>query len=373
MDNQEKTYQEFDLNKLSKSAELKRYFEMVQLRMDEVSRSIIAGYGLPSHLNQIKTIIADELEFNAEASSRNKIAYVSINASVLMILRTLFDHIFSNDSVLPQLSQDKEKQNINYQAPFILDPHHPFERSQVSISISEDRYKASGILSDLCINFIILHEFGHILGGHPEALQHYCLGTRLLELFKKTERKQANANLRQYWEFQADNIAASLLTQYVGDTIQNAASHQTWILKATGLKADQSQEIAIHVAAMTLASLHTLFLYMDNCTFKVNKSSYHPPAQARMMYIKDVFCDEMSMRWSISPHKIVEVYIDIYLEPFMSSLEEMGLTVIKGFTDANLDINEQIARDLKYANERYRNHCREWSWLPVDEWGNPQS
>ncbi len=361
----------FDPNKLQ-SSDFRDYFDRIQLRMDEISRSIVAGYGLPAHIHSIRAFIARELKFNAQASLSDQTAYISINASVLLSLRILFDRVLSDDEVLPRLNDTDLSSSVSYETEFILNTNTPQDWSRLSISLGKDKYKASGILSDLCVTFVALHEFGHLLCGHVEAVEKLYSEASLMEFYRISERTALDPELRQYWEFQADSIAASFLAQYIGDLIAKAGSYQTWILTAAKLQADQREDIAIHTAAMTIASLHVLFLYMDSCTFDTNKNAYHPPAQCRVMYIKDIIATNVGRRCSIEPDAIVSMYYDEYFSSFVSSLDKLGLPALRGFNDEHLDTVNDIVHALKYSNDRHRDFCREWSWLPVDEWGNPQ-
>ena len=285
----------FDINSLT-TPEYQRYYKMVNARMQEVARAIIAGYGLPDHFNRISPMIVDGSEFNACTYQHENNLVVAINASVPILLRTLFDHLFAQPNLFPQLPNDVPDA-IDYSPLFTIDPTNTDQLERINIRISEARYSASRILGDLCVTYVFLHEFGHLLCGHSEALSHISGETKLLELFELHEQPNKEyVELRQYWEFQADSIAAGLLVQYIDDIVAHADSHQPWILDVTGCDKEDTKTLVMHVSAMTIAALNVLFLYIDQCTFQIKAERYHPPTQTRLFCLRDTLCSQMAQR-----------------------------------------------------------------------------
>ena len=355
------------------SVEYRKYFQLIQTRIDEVLDSVTQGYGMPDSINEVNAFIAHELAFNGSASIDGKVASLSINASVLLSLRLLFDQIVSLENVLPGLNNDEVSEKINYEAQFFADTSLPRDWQTVSVTINQQQFRASAVLADLCVTFVFLHEFGHLLCGHIEAAEQYFSETPLLEMFDISEDDAVEPKLRRFWEFQADSVAASILSQYIGTLIDNVVDNHTWVLDSANLKASQTDEIAIHVTAMVNAALHVLFLYMDGCKFKTHKASYHPPAQARIKYIIEIVSVKMEQRLGIDSQVILDTYYDVYLGPFIEALKTIGLGAFKGFEDDHLDIAKEMAKEVKYNTEKYRDICQKWSWIPLEQWHNPPS
>lgn len=347
------------------------HFNLFHERMQEVERSIVAGYGLPVGVDKIHSYIASDFEFNAQAGQVESTLMVSLNAPVLISLRVLFDLLLEKDHILPALLQPSESK-ITYRTQTFLKAYNPGELSLHEISISKERYKASSTLSDLCSTFMMLHEFGHVICGHPGALATKFSEASLVEFNSFAEGPKVNSELRRYWEFQADNIAAALLAQYVDDAVSRAEQFNPWLRTCLDQEVVTFEQQATHFSAMVIASLHVLFLYSDSCQFEVPKFSYHPPAQTRLMYVKDVFAGEIASRLRLDADEIVDVYFSTYLSQFLSGLEELGLEAHKGFDDTHLDDVERLRDELVFASNKYRSVCEKWSLVPTNQWANPR-
>lgn len=344
---------------------------MVNARMQEVARAITAGYGLPNHIDNVVSIIANGHQFNASTYQQNNTLVVSINASVPILIRTLFDRLLAQPSVFPELPIDTPDA-ISYSPLFMIDPTSTDQLERINIHISEDRYSASRILGDLCVTYVFLHEYGHLLCGHTQAIRNISEETGLLELFELNQPPNKDyIELRQYWEFQADSVAAGLLVQYLDDIVSQSQAHQTWIFDITGCEQNDQKGLATHVCAIAIAALNVLFLYTDQCTFQIKVEKYHPPTQTRLFCLRDVLCSQMAQRWQLDPNDIVATYFDYYLDSFHDGLASIGINV-DAINEEYMEGCYNIFRTLKYSNDRLRHVSEPWSWLNAKEWGNPR-
>jgi len=361
-------YKEFDTSKLHDN-ELKRYFASIMKTMKEVAFSIERGYGLPPHIKEIRPLFIEEKGFNAEADIIDGIAYIAISASVPLLLRVLFDILLSDSEVFPQLPQEESNIKVRYEAPFIFNPRPPFERKQFNIGLTIERADAARILSDKCVKFIFLHEFGHMLCGHIETNRELNPDQPLFEFYGDTTESETYEGLRRYWEYQADCISADLLAQYIDTTVNHAHGAQKWISKLIPEHEHDTNGIVKHVTGMTIAALNVLFMYMDNCRFDANTRAYHPPVITRMMYIKDSLFTSVGERHNLSPHALSEDYYDLYVEPFIFAMDKSGFNAAELWNELHWDNADTVLDELTNDREKHRLRCRQWSWLNVDEWG----
>ncbi len=360
---------EFNIRRLT-NPDLVEYFQAIEARMSELARSVIDGYGLVAGLKGIDNKIANSIEFNASAAAPDDTAQISINASVPIVLRALFDFVLSNDDLLPGLNGDPQEA-YDFHTQLFVDVSEPTKLTSPRIVLSKEKSRVSVALSDLCVTFMITHEYGHLLCGHAGALAANFADEVCVEFGDRDKNLSGDYGLRQYWEYQADCIGASLLAQYATDFIQNpnpAADSIKAVLTADGLS---QREIDTHLAAMVIASLHVLFLYSDGCKFDSGQFSFHPPAQARIMYVKDIVATEIADRCGLSADAIGETYHQHYLSRFVGMLDEIGLKAIEGFKDDYLDEIYEISNNLKQSHSKYRTYCKPWSWLPVEDWDAP--
>lgn len=111
-----------------------------------------------------------------------------------------------------------------------------FEKKQLSPEVdsatrlSDERAFLATLLADLCTDFILLHEIGHIASGHVEG-NAYLTGENTFIQFSGFRKK--GKLIRKAWEYEADVIGCMLIVQHL-DSLAKKAKYLlvTVLLKA---------------------------------------------------------------------------------------------------------------------------------------------
>lgn len=357
-----------------KNGWLKSYCISFAQRTAEIRSSLVAGYGMPPDFDDIEIAIARDAEINAEATWIDRRARLRVNLGTIVAVRLLYDRLLTNDLIFHELAQP-DGERIRYRGQFILNANKPLTHSESDINLSQRHAALSNVLSDFCLTFVVLHEVGHLLCGHIGCLASSKNGGRLTELVtqKAVTRAELDPKLRRYWEFQADSIGASFLAQYIDHFASRSRQLQPWFFELNGLAGANTSVVAMHACALVIAALHVFFLYLDNCNFSANANSYHPPAQTRVMVVRDALASQTAARFGVSEQEIVDLYFERYLSPLISLLDEVGLNAMRGFGSAHLKTVDRYYQNIRRSNARYRTLCAKWSMLPVDDWKDPTS
>jgi len=351
---------------------LKTHCQYLLSRATDINHSLVSGYGMPAYLDNIRLRITAKPYIGASIRCDAGLAEIELSIKMIHSLRCLFERLFSDDALLPQIADDSEGR-IRYSGQYLKDVIRSDDWVMYDFDLSKNHWMASNALSDLCITFVLLHEYGHLIAGHAGYQSEHSEGGYVSEFATITESREDNPNLRRYWEYQADNIAASFLTQYVERLIDVAPNHQTWILHLRKEPMSSKLAIATEVSALAIGVIHVLFLYMDYLSDKDDRKSYHPAAQGRMMYSKDILAEHMCLRITdLSPEIIVETYFEQYLENVMSAMNNIGIPTTHRFGDDYMQVGETDYQTLVHSHEQYRSVTAPWSWIDVNGWNIPR-
>ena len=293
----------FDLSQLS-SETVRAHYRNVLARIDEVAASFIAGYkpaGTPATLT---TRYVQSQEFNASTWIEGDATVIGLSAAIIPLLSTLFSVLLSDANVLPALpALSKRQVKQKRKALFSLDPLQPTVLTEVTLALSEERAAAAHVLSDLCVSFIYLHEIGHVVCGHVGATQHFTGGDGLTEYVESKGTAPSQLRLRQYWEYQADAIAAALIPQYLDTLLTHADRRHQWIRSLAAGRRGKSL-LPLHLAALSNMSLAIMFHYLEGCRLEHAAEAAHPHPVVRSLYVKDILARQAVTRWGCDPRKI---------------------------------------------------------------------
>lgn len=297
---------------------------------------------------------------NAYASKEANDYLLGISAATLPLLVALFYKIFSFPHVIPEMPATEITEE--YELPFALDAKSGVLNTDFAIRLTPERALLARLLADLCTDFILLHEAGHIVCGHLEGHRHLAAETQLAE-FSPARKKRKY--LRRAWEYEADVIASVLIVQHL-DTLAELSQTQAHLSNIFRFCQDE-RDLRTRLVALLNVALFTLFLYKNRLCFELGTSAYHPPPLIRIYYVKNFVACQAEKDWGLALH-LVEEWQDEYLDQFLIALENIG-----SFTDEDLKVDfEDTLEQSKRFTERCFRRCRgfteKWSWLPRQIW-----
>ncbi|MDM0110541.1 hypothetical protein QTI66_00165 [Variovorax sp. J22R133] len=345
---------------------MREHFSNVEARFAEAAQSFVESYAPAGFQGDIRSRYVDTSKFNAAAWREGQDLVVGISAAAIPLLTMLFAAILSDSDVLPSLpTAPEDDTEFRWEARFIMDPSAPSDMVRIEHALTPERMDAAYVLADLCVSFLVLHELGHVACGHVQALEQLLRLPSLVEHVAEHRGRVRQKRLRQYWEYQADAIGASLLLQYVETLAKLADSRQSWLRKVAP-QASES-EMRIHCAALASMAVATMFIYLEQCRLVARAEHFHPHPVVRALYIKDIVANQAVTRWNCEAADVGDLQFD-YLDPFLRSLERIGLGTTDDWEDQVL--TTMIRKALRAGrSEKLRDFARPWSWIPVDSWG----
>lgn len=228
----------------------------------------------------------------------------------------------------------------------IIKEHTPFERGFPLYNYPKDfdRILYATLLSDIAIQFILYHEWGHISGGHLDYMNHlHKLGeiaeiNPTLHATTKILGMIGNEPIRRSMEFEADYIAASMIS-----TIPlNLAIHNRTLFQAY-----PADFIAKYDArSAVFFSIMALFHLFEEIRIKNNSepSKIYPSPYFR-------FC---SLVFGISGNSEREP------DPYWTDFDHQG---VKDFTSASLI----LGFNFKFADEVYDEEATRKEIIKLDD------
>lgn len=231
---------------------------------------------------------------------------------------------------------------------------------------SEERIKGADLLSRLCMDFVLGHERGHILGGHvdksdedghsPDGLSEFSLVTR------DDESDDVFDERAHAWEFEADAIGASLLDRPIDALIehvhsQDVGSDDRTFLGELGMAVE-------HIGALSIAALYALFRMLRHRNELLQMVGHHPDPLVRAFTCRDVIVHRLARRQDCDQARLLKTML-YHLETFDWAMEELEFPASQMAEDAGVDqvndaLDALIALQTKYRDET--RHTRQIEW-----------
>lgn len=365
-------YPLFDPSPLSPS--LQEWFTNVHARIQEVAQSLTDAYRPSPGELTIQSCYKHTTSFNACTWSEGDRIVVGMGAAVMILLDMLFVAMLADSRVLPALPA--VTQDGSAQATFAVDFRDTERLSNYDGELSAERAAAAHLLADFCVSFVYLHELAHVICGHIGAAHELFDERQFVEFADRAapvasssplKVRVAHRRLRQYWEYQADAVAAMLLIQYVDTAIDRLDVRHGWIRSLVS-PIRGVEELRRHLGALAVMSVTAMFVYLEHGRLRAKKTSWHPHSIVRSLYVKDVFAGQAAMQWGCQPRDIGELHFR-YLEPFLFALERRGVGSVRKWNPDLLHRFEKEAIRLGHSGPAHREVARPWSWVPVDSWG----
>jgi|GEM_PF-2482951 len=304
----------------------------------------------------IKMVYVRRHEFNAFVTSDSEHYYVQMTSGVPVLLIILFNKLFENPILLPDLNTDGVTVT-DVSLPFIVDPAHIDQQKNWQLNLNADRAIAADFFADICMTFVVNHEIGHILSGHVEGARHYDGLRSYAEMTSYRPKSLKARRRRQAWEVDADLIASTLLMNYLRELDKHVRTHEH-----TRNAFFRGDDTFIHLLSSTVAALMAFFSYVRGARYQLNLNSSHPHPMVRALYIKDALFHAARRQWSFDEEKFTTL-MDDSLEEMLTALHELGLSDSWRFTEEYFEQVNQSRANTNRLQVEHRESCEPWSWI----------
>ncbi len=343
----------FDVASIPDDAIRERYERAVR-RGHAMSRAMARDF--PDR-RPVRMVITEEQAFNAHAGVDDLGYRLDLAKPVPLFLLVLFERLLSDPRLLPWLDGAGEKVS-DYQTPFVFDPAYFGVRELWNIQLTDIRSFAAGMLADVALAFMQMHELGHVMCGHVEGY-HAVTGRRAMAELSVASDPQEPVQLEreQAWEADADSVAASLLVQYLRELVTLAGEHP----KAREVFG-RGEETVEHVLSLAVVSLYALFAYLRGARYALGRRSSHPHPFVRANYVKDMMMTVARREWPVDLDRFAGL-MDERLDEMLVALGEADLSDNAVFDDAYIEVAEREGDALMRLRRTHRESCLAWSWF----------
>lgn len=350
---------EFNLDSLADES-LKSHFQNILQRGGETLNSLRDYYRKDDKVLDVRLFFYDSRFLNAFAAKEGDVYLLGISAATLPLVTALFKQIFSLPFVLPEL----ETSEIDFQnnVSFSFDKKHLSPEVDSAARLSDERAFLATLLADLCTDFILLHEIGHIACGHVEG-NAYLTGENTFIEFSGFQKK--GKFIRKAWEYEADVIGCMLIVQHL-DSLAKMSGKIPHLQKIF-LGSQDELALRARLIALLNVALFTLFIYKNRLCLEFGNYSSHPPPLARINYVKNFIARRAERDWGIDI-RLVEEFQDEYLDQFLQALEKISSFDCEKIMD---DFEDELDRSTKQTEKcfrRFRRYCEKWCWIPKESW-----
>lgn len=349
----------FDIDSLS-DERLKFEYKNLLLRANETIDSLKNAYAKENNTLDISAFYFHSKYLRAYSTKKDNKYLLGISIVTAPLLKIYFQKLLSYSYVLPELQS--EKVALNYEVPLSLEFVNKDLADKPNIKLTKSRFNLSNIISNLCVEFILFHEIGHIVCGHVEGVSKIWNEKLIAESYDTKKRKKF---LRISWEYEADVIACMLIVQRINALAD--LSLKTPYLKEIFSFCNDEKELRERLISLFNVALFSLFVYMNRLSLRLGEFTYHPPPLVRVNYAKDFIARRAERDWGIDI-KRVERFQDEYLDQFLIALEEEDFIDYKDLKNDFEDKMEKYKNLTQKSFFRYRNVCEKWTWIPQSIW-----
>ena len=234
---------------------------------------------------------------------------------------------------------------------------------------SPERSEGAKVLSRLCMEFVLAHEHGHIIGGHVDQLAFEHAETIGLSEFNVVSRDDHDTTYderSQAWEYEADTIGAVLLDKQIDDLLaavksQNLADDDRTFLGAP--------EIAVeHIGALAIVALYVLFRLLRKTKDELVLLGHHPDPLVRAFICRNVIAHRLVHRHHFDQDRFRKLML-FHLETFDWALEDLGYAASQMADDDGVDQVNAALEDLAKLQRKYHHTTNDTRWT---EWSMSQ-
>ncbi|MDG1431915.1 MAG: hypothetical protein P8Q23_10125 [Paracoccaceae bacterium] len=234
---------------------------------------------------------------------------------------------------------------------------------------SPERSEGAKVLTRLCMEFVLAHEHGHIIGGHVDQLAFEHAETNELLEFNVVSRDDDDPTYderSQAWEYEADTIGAALIDKQIDELIASAKSQKLTDDDRTFLGAP---EIAVeHIGALAIAALYVLFRLLRKNKDELILVGHHPDPLVRAFICRDVINHRLVQRHDFDQGRFKKL-MHYHLEAFDWALEDIGYAASQMADDEGVDQVNAALESLAKLQRKYHHTIDATRWT---EWSMSQ-
>ncbi|MEO6978916.1 MAG: hypothetical protein ABI113_11080 [Mucilaginibacter sp.] len=177
--------------------------------------------------------IIDSYDVNAIVMKDNGIYFIGLFNGAILWIHEIFRILLSCPNVLPEIGESHNEQLAEkiMTAQFINLEHYVNVTQPKSIAMPKDpiRIDVANHFASNIIVFLLLHEYGHIVNGHVDALNSLYQNQAFEEKLTNAEMNCLQKNnadyimFRQTCEYDADAWATNILLQFVNHRVEGTA------------------------------------------------------------------------------------------------------------------------------------------------------
>lgn len=335
-------------------AELHTDFQMLKDRFSETSSFVTKAYGLGDREITFGFISVNQINATAK---RTGVGYsIQISSALPQALRRLFARLLADAEVLSWLPVDGLDNSGHQELEVALGLRDQTNHQSMQADSTSIRFQVVAILADITINFVFMHELGHILAGHTDLPN--LNGTlpvikefELVEFSAEEPAEQARA-----WEYEADIVGSGLMNSQI-DALIGAAKSDT----GNSRQIFGPPQIAVEQClSLSVIALYCLFRYLRGASLHLNLTGSHPDPLIRAFCVRDALFQATATRHDVN-HELFEELLSARFEEFDDALEAAGfqsgmLLNDKAIDEVNLQMSALIRsrRDLRHLTCAYR-------------------
>jgi hypothetical protein len=232
--------------------------------------------------------IINSYEVNAIVRKEGDIYFIGLFYGTLLLLYEIFRRMLANPNVLVEAGESAKEQLskkiLNAQYTNFEHFFNAVMPAKGSMPIDPVRAELANYLASEAIMFLLLHEYGHIVNGHVDALNSLQPKKSFEEqlaniLSTNSEVEISHIMFRQTCEYDADAWANNILLQFIKARVSGAAIVSTLIQFVR-----ESHEAAIYYYNFAIYVYWRLF-GMEYENGRNLLHSTHPPSGIRQHFI----------------------------------------------------------------------------------------
>ena len=254
---------------------------------------------------QLRFDFLNNRQFNAAARHNNDQFQIGVNVAVPTILQFTFNILLLNPDFFPEIGDlgldqgyDELPNGIPMTLPSDVEINELIHSiTGVSRPLCDQRTLTSAIMTKIATSFVIYHEVAHVVLGHVKAFNHNSslnntqANNGLLELIEINQiNEPIDHNLRQIWEFEADILAAIMVTADLFSP-QNI----DFISGAFDLKHQETLSYG-EIASFALSAIAGLFL-LENQHVQKQSTPSHPTPEVRFCAVASEISNHLKQHY----------------------------------------------------------------------------
>lgn len=190
---------------------------------DKYTEYLIEWHKYLPYINNVTFCYINDFSINALTNIVNSDGVVALNIYAPLLFSDLFYGLLSHPSVFPEYGQSKLEvpKFTNYSIPKQLKDLY-FEKEDRLISVKSPRWipeiaqrcTYASILSEIAIDFLFLHEMGHLLRGHSPFRREILKIFEPLTAFGDTKDSEDFCLVNHALEYDADWFAMKYIIDF---------------------------------------------------------------------------------------------------------------------------------------------------------------